>query len=73
MKNLTSKTIRTIYILSSILMVTLGVAEIYEIISARAATDPYNHLIEGLFWSVFTIYHLCNWYIIKHSNTRKTY
>ncbi|MBO4524668.1 MAG: hypothetical protein J5723_08325 [Ruminococcus sp.] len=73
MKNLTSKIIRAIYILSSILMLTFGVAVIYEIISAKAATDPYNHLIEGLFWSAFSVYHLCHWYIIKHNNIIKTY
>ena len=69
MKKLTSNIIRTLYILSSIVIVPIAAVEIYAIISGRAAVDPHlRNMTDGIFWSVFAVYHLCHWYICKHKN-----
>ncbi|MGN0616537.1 hypothetical protein [Ruminococcus flavefaciens] len=72
MKKHTSKIIRILYHISSILMVVFGTAELYEIFVVRAAYDPRRSVVEALFWSTFAVFHLCNWYVRKHKNTIDT-
>lgn len=74
MKKLTSKIIRILYIVSTIVIVPIAVVEIFEIVSGRAAVDPHiRNLTDGLFWSVFTLFYLCQWYIRKHNKETATY
>ncbi|MBP5580200.1 MAG: hypothetical protein J6X85_00150 [Ruminococcus sp.] len=69
MKKLTSNVIRFFYYLSAVIMVPAAIVEIYEIISGRAAVDPcLRNMTDGIFWSAFALYHLCNWYIRKNRN-----
>ncbi|WP_295080222.1 hypothetical protein [Ruminococcus sp.] len=69
MKKLTSNIIRILCIVSSIFVIPVSCIEIYEIISGRAAVDPHlRNLMDGIFWSLFTVNFLCSWCIRKHEN-----
>lgn len=71
MKKLTSKIIRTLCTISTIAIIPVAILEIYEIISGTAAVDPYlRNLTEGIFWSLFAVSQLCNWYICKHNREK---
>ena len=74
MKKLTSNIIRTIYILSSIVIIPIAAVELYEIISGSAAVDPHlRNIMDGIFWSTFAVHALSEWYVNKHKRTIKAY
>ena len=74
MKKLTSKIIRALCTISTIAIIPVALLEIYEIISGSAAVDPHlRNMTDGIFWSLFAISQLCNWYISKHKNTTATF
>jgi hypothetical protein len=69
MKKLTSKFFKMLYTISGIAIIPLAVIECYEIISGRAAVDPHiRNLTEGLFWSAFAVYYICQLYMNKHKD-----
>ena len=74
MKKLTFNTIRILYILSTICIVPLACIKIYEIISGRAGVDPHlRNIMDGLFWTAFTVHALSEWYINKQKRINKAY
>ena len=73
MKKLTSKIIRILCIVSNVVIVPVAILEIYEIISGTAAVDPHlRNMTDGIFWSLFAISQLSNWYVCKQKSENAT-
>ncbi len=63
MKNLASKIIRVLFIVSSVCIVPISGVELYEIFRPKTAGDPRNDVADAIFWSTLAVYYLCAWYM----------
>ena len=69
MKNLASKIIRVLFIVSSVCIVPISGVELYEIFRPKTAGDPRNNVVDAIFWSTFAVYYLCAWYMGRKKRT----
>ena len=69
MKNLASKIIRVLFIVSSVCIVPISGVELYEIFRPKTAGAPRNNVVGAIFWGTFAVYYLCAWYMGSKKRT----